>query len=306
MKILKFSEFLNESNSEEEAVSEIRDFLGDGFTIRAMKKGSDVQNGRILLSDHNPHSYCLSYCDKHGDDKDKIWIPKEFLKMSEEGDEIVVTLHPDNKWISKKENRIALEDFIEEYLNHKLEIPNTEEQLLKDISNDVSTLLEILGLPLAIDKISKTGDHEYEVYFERGGYLDLSKNDSTNLFKSMKFFRNIEDNQPSLVVNKNQSSADFNFDDPELGKRNFSCHLDEAPENPYFNFLVKKSMGKETHGDEESLLNFFLQQLTQAANQDNPELSRNIENKNFARELKSAVSTFVPEEKLRTMLPSKI
>jgi len=65
-------------------------------------------------------------------------------------------------------------------------------------------------------------------------------------------------------------------------------------------------MGKETHGDEESLLNFFLQELTQAANQDNPELPRNIENKNFARELKSAVSTFVPEEKLRTMLPSKI
>jgi hypothetical protein len=64
-------------------------------------------------------------------------------------------------------------------------------------------------------------------------------------------------------------------------------------------------MDKETHGDEESLLQFFLQELAQNANEINPELPRNIENKNFVRELKSAVSSFVPEEKLRTMLPSK-
>jgi hypothetical protein len=305
MKILKFTEFLNESHSSEETVPEIQGFLQDGYMIRTRKKGEDVKNNVILLSDNNPHSYCLSYHDKNGQERDKIWIPKEFLKMTEEGDEIVVTLHPDNKWISKKANRVALEDFVEDYLNHKLEITNSEDQLLKEISADISTILEILELPLTIEKIQKNSDHEYEVYFENGGYLDFSRADSSNLFKSLKFFKDAEDNQPSLIVNRNQSSADFDFSNPELGKRKFSCFLDEAPANPYFNFLVKKSMDKETHGDEESLLQFFLQELAQNANEINPELPRNIENKNFVRDLKSAVSSFVPEEKLRMMLPSK-
>lgn len=304
MKILNFSEFLNESVSEKSESDDIQDFLDDGYLIKVVK-GNDIKiPGKIHLSEHNPHSYCLSYFDKGGNEMDKIWIPREFIKFSDEHENPSVVLHPDNNWINKKENRIALEDFIEDYLNYKIEMGSGESDFLEEITSDVFTLLDVLNLPLEIDKIEKTGDHEYEISFKNGGFLDFSKSGPKNLFKSLRFFKSLEDMQPSLTISKKEKDNQFDFHSPEIGKRNFCCQLDEVPENPYFNYLVKKSMGKESHGDEEALLQYFLQKLAQSVNQPNPELPKTLEDKNFAKELKSVVSSFVPDHKLRSLLPS--
>ena len=173
MKILNFSEFLNESVSGQSESDDIQDFLDDGYLIKVVKGNDSKTPGKIHLSEHNPHSYCLSYFDKDGNEMDKIWIPREFIKISDEHENPSVVLHPDNNWINKKENRIALEDFIEDHLNYKIEMGSGESDFLEEITSDVFTLLDVLNLPLEIDKIEKTGDHEYEVSFKNGGFLDF-------------------------------------------------------------------------------------------------------------------------------------
>jgi hypothetical protein len=304
MGILNFSQFLNESFSNEIQTDEIQNILGDGYLIKVIKGGEDKSSNKIHLSDHNPHSFCLNYFDKNGNEIDKIWIPREFVKITEENEDISVILHPDNRWLSKKENRIALEDFLEDYLNHKIESNVGESDFIDEISSDVFTLLDVLNLPLEINKIEKKGDFEFEVSFKNGGLLGFSKSGPNNLFKSLKFFKNFDDIQPSLSILKKDSDNQFDFHSPEIGKRNFCCQLDEVPESPYYSYLVKKSMGKESHGDEEALLQYFLQKLAQSVNQPNPELPKTLDDKNFAKELKSVVASFVPDQRLRTLLPS--
>lgn len=306
MRIFNFIQFINESFSLDSENEEIQNFHGDGYSIKVSRIGEEKKPNRICLSEQNPHSYCLNYFDKDGSEIDKIWIPREFLKIAEEGDQITITLHPDNKWISKKDNKIALEDFLEDYLNHRIEFADRDDKNLDEISSDVSTLLEVLNLPLEIEKVEKIGDNQYEVSFKNGCLLDFSKSSPSNLFNLMKFYRNKEDIQPSLSILKKGSDSEFDFHHEDIGKKNFCCQLDEVPLNPYRNYLVRKSVGSETHGDEESLLDFFIQRTSQSPSQINPDLPHTINDKNYLRDLKSVVSSFVPDQKLKNLIPTQL
>ena len=300
MKVLSFSEFIFENESSK---NEVEKFLEDGYVIRAAKKGQSLSPNKIIISEDNPHSYGLLYCDSEGKEKNKIWIPRETVKLAEDGEDFVLTIHPDKVWINKSSNRVALEDFLEDYHQQKIENTTSPESLISDITADITTLLDTLDLPFDVEKIEQKQDGEFEITLGNGTLMDFKKGKNGNMFDSMDFYHQPSDFQPCLSISKKEGCPEFYCHTPELGKRNFSCELDEVPKDPYFNFLVRKCLGKETHGDGECLLKYLIDKASENRSGPSTETDKELETKKFLNDLKSVVSTYVPEEKLRQLLP---
>lgn len=299
MRVKFFSEFILESETIKTS-EQIGRFLDDGYKIRVIKKTDDSSPHGILTLDENPHSVCLSY----GDDQ-KFWIPKEVVECSDEGEEVVVYIHPEKLWICNNENRDALEKFLEDFLQHKHDHTKNEEDHLGEIQDDIYTILDALGLEFEITKVEQKDPKNYQIYLKDGGCVDLSRNQHKGIFDALKFYRNIKDGDPVVIVRRNDNSHQFECFPEDLGAKSFDCELGEVPKNPYYNYLVKRSLGMDTHGDGEDLLSYLVDQSPMDSKTP-PTNDKESERRKFLKELKSVVSSYVPEAKLRALLPSPL
>lgn len=299
MRVKFFSEFILESETIK-TPEQIARFLDDGYKIRVIKKTDDSTSHGILTLDENPHSVCLSY----GKDQ-KFWIPKEVVDCSDEGEEIVVYIHPEKMWICNNENRDALEKFLESFLQHKYDHTKSDDDQLEEIKDDLYTILDALGLEFEITKVQQKDPKNYQIDLKDGGCVDLSRNHHKGIFDVLKFYRNIEDGDPVVIVRQNDKSHQFECFPEDLGTKSFDCELGEVPKNPYYKYLVRKSLGMDTHGDGEDLLNYFVNQAPVDSKKPTIDDKENDRRK-FFKELKSVVSSYVPEDKLRSLLPSPL
>lgn len=301
MRVLKFSEFLLESRSS--LLDGVQKFMDDGYKIKVLKKKDFPESDDVLLSDDSPHSYLLSHSGEKGGE---IWIPKDVLDVKDEDGETFVFVHPEKKWLAKNSNRSSLEDFIESYIQSKIDFQDNESDFLEEIKNDIYIMIDILGVNLEISKVEKLGDKEYQIILKDGGCLDLVKSGRKNLFDTLKFYKSPEDGEPSVTIKRANGSHDFECLPGELGLKKFACNLDEVPKSPYYNFLLRKSLGKDTHGDGESLLNFFVDHVQKNPKSQDLNDDQESERRRFLKELKSVVSSYVSDDKLRSLLPSSI
>lgn len=305
MEVLKYSQFILESlNNSNKEIEKIGD---DGFLLRACDENIGSEDGsNLFFSDQDENSFCLYFHGDRDETKNKILIPKTAAKIEDRGQNKIIIFHPENKWMSKDRNLEIIEDFIENFLGSKLENKENQKIGFSEVEEDLIFLLDCLGLEFKIESLKQNQKDSFEIFLEKSGKIDLFKKSPRCLYSELRFYPNPENIESSLIIKKNKDRANFECYPEQFTPKFFSCYLDEVPRHPYYNFLVKKSLGQHVGDEAEKLLDYFLEILSKQGSSPSDTSANEEESRRHLREIKSVLASVLPLEKLSLLSPSKI
>lgn len=316
MKILNFSEFsLNESDDINQEdfykVPGVKNFMGDGYEISAENciNSEDYPAFKISVIEENHSAIRICYCDDHGNIGEDMWIPKNSVDIKNEGDDtIIITIHPECRWINNPETRENLEDFIENFDCIRTEMGQKDDSRIESIKDDLENFLEAIGFELTVIDINKIGEDEYEIYLDNNICANLKKRNSSDIIGNISLYRDKIIGDPGIELSGNKNGILIVSKVPDLFTKEIECQIDDFKENPYLRYLLKKPLDLDINSDRNNLLSYY---IDKHANHDKDKYKSSDEKiQNSSREesyhikdLRKMVSQFISEEKLRMISP---
>lgn len=300
MKVLNFSDFINESQNQMN-LGDVSSYLGDGLRFRCYPNSQQPECCKIILDDENLHSNSFFYNDLSGKEVDKIWIPKDVTEMEQDGETFVITIHPEKKWFCVGENRKKIEDFLVGFIEFESENSLSENSILEEIEDDLTLVFDILDLDFEIESIHNLGKNNFEIICKGGKQISLKKNGKFNLYSDLDFYNSDQETNPSLKIQNFGDSHSFSVDIPQIGTKNFSCDINDVSGNPFYNILLKKSLKCEKYTDIENFTNHFQKIYPETYKNSHQDPKKEQERKQFLRDLKTVLGDYMSEEKIRTL-----
>ncbi len=312
MKILNFTEFkLNESEDmprdEFYKVPGINNFMEDGYEISAENciDSDDYPAFKISVTEETPTSIKMCYCDPHGNPVEEMWLPKDSLEIKENGeDELLITMHPECRWINNPENRERLEDFIENFDNLRTDQEDKSDRHIESIKDDLENFLEILGFEATVNSVNKVGENEYEIYLNNNLCANLRKRSLSDVIGRIKLYRDKIIGDPGVEISGTPKGITLVSNLPDLFKKEVECGLEDFEENPYLRYLLRKPLDMDSNSDRDKLATYY--STIQNSHDKSRYESENDEIKNSAREesyhikdLRKMLAQFLSEERLR-------
>lgn len=241
----------------------------------------------------------LSYQDK------KISIPRKTCELKKSPDFISLEVKPYTSWFSREENREALEDFIEFYLNDK------SQEKKKDnlsISNDIEILLDVIGIPTTVTDCRKISNLFYEADLENGMQAEMKKTDENDLFKNLKIYKDNNSKFPDVKLKRSGigKTAEFRCPNGTYSETadSFSA-LFKMPTTKYLMGICLASLDKE---NEKELVS-HLQKLVKYHTKDSSNIQKYEMEKEEIERLKKMLTQTIElshlEEMLRGLKPEK-
>lgn len=316
MRILNFTEFkLNENQSGDYETTDIKNLMDGGYEIICddfLDKDSTPPTGKILVVGDDDSHVKISFCDRFGKMQDGIRIPKDSIKLSKNtDDQYTIKLDPNLRWMNISSNRDKLEDFIEDYINSKLDLETYKTRFIDSIKDDIYFIMDIMGIPCEVQDVKRTDDdNKYEVSLDNGIVIDVKKRSSDELVGNFDVYKKYSDVYPSISINSDSGKMKFIFNPEELDSEEVESNITEISKNDYLNFLLKKSLGLETTDDEERLYKHFLDTVDRrewdySDIDEDEKKERGRKSAKYIKKLKKLVLSFLPETKVKDILPDK-
>jgi len=296
--VKKFNSFkLNESHSPVHGIEEFKD---GGYEITV----SDLENSRIYsdkicISGKNENAICLSYYDDDDNKKESIWISKvPGVGIIKKGDSISkVKIDGKGRWMSKERNRAEIEEFIDSFYDHIDGLRSPASVRVYDTAkDDVETVLDILGIPGKIKNFNKVEDYEWEAHLSNDIIINITKRSKSDLVGTFKVYKNSEANYPSIDIRNSKSSKESRFDlNKEVKVSEDIGFPGIKSKDPYYRYLIKKSLGIQTEKEEDSFVLYF-KELAKKESGDTSSENKHFEN------VKKAVSLIISNDEIQEIV----
>jgi hypothetical protein len=316
MRVLNFEDFiLNESESGGYEIPDVKSIMGDGYELTAedyIGQKSTPPMGKILVVDDSNNSLTLSFRDRSGKMDRKLMLGKDSIKFSKNSDgHYIIRIDPNLRWLNTGSNRENIEDFIEDLINSKLDSENYEIRFIDGIRDDIYFIMDILGIPCEVSDIRGMEDNKYVITLDNGMMIDVKKRSSDDLVGNFDIYKKNSDTYPSVTIRSDLGKMIFNFDQENTdGNEEVESDITDVSKNDYLNFLLKKSLGLATTGDEERLYNHFLKvvdsrdwEYSEIDEEEKKERGRKTQK--YIKKLKKHVLSFLPENRIREIYPDK-
>ncbi len=264
MIIKNFKEFteINESASTYKSPG-IQNTWGGGYEMDVvdLTSGDEPEYDRPLLVKKNGKSICLGYLGNNKKTVGHFWVPLDAVEISpSEGKVSKVVFDPRKKWITLNPNLSKVEDFIESLLDYSENGSKENTEILRGkAKDDVEIILDILGVDSSIDQFSDTGENSWEALLKNGSLVEVKKRSDDDLMGSFKIYNNHKDAIPSMQIknSRGEKFSKFNLGGDIEVEEPIGI-TDMKSDHPYYNFLKKKSLGKETSADKELLMDYYM------------------------------------------------
>ena len=306
-RVVKFSQFnLSESDtSQEYNVPCIKTYMTDGYEISALDcTTSEDENGKIFIRKDSGASVLLSF----GDTECDIWIPKDAIEIKKLDDNYILTISPDSKWFNRPENRIIVEDFIEGFDSYRIDTSSGNKRALDGVSDDISTLLDMLGLDIKISNIEKISDNEYEITLDTGIFISYKKRSNSDMIGTTKFYLDTNSPTPGIEITPANNGINLISDISGITKKEIETDFKEIKNNPYHRYLLKRPIGLESNMDRENLYSHYLEVINSDFKNDSKSEDPNISDSgragiSYVKDIKKLISEYISPEKIREISP---
>ena len=306
-KILNFRQFnISEANNYNEyEVPGIRPYMTDGYEIFASDcTECDPVLGKISVIKDSGSSFLLSF----GENDSDIWIPKDSIRIVRGEDEYVLTIDPESRWFNKPENRNIIEDFIESFDSYRIDLSSADTRNINSITDDIDTLLDMLGIEMEITNIERTSDNEYEVTFNNGISMSHKRRSPNDIIGVSKIYIDSKSGNPDVVISSSGKGIDLVSSIGDIMNKEIETSFDDIKNNPYHKYLLKRPLGMDSNLDKEELYNHYLDSINSKEDKEpNTEDSSAADsaraNRLYLKDLKKLVSEYVSSDKIREISP---
>lgn len=266
MKILNFLEFtLNESNElpEDEfyKVPGVSNFMGDGYEIIARNhiESDDYPAFEISAIEENPTSIKICYCDEYGNPIEEMWLPKDSLDIKTEdpkGD-VIITIHPECRWINNTDNRELLEEFIENFDNFRSDQGDATDRRTESVKGDLENFLDAIGLEFSVKSINDAGEGRYEVELDNNICATVNKRSLADIIGKISLYREKIIGDPCIEISGDRNGIVLVSNILDLFKKEVECQIGDFEDNPYLRYLLKKPLELDTNSDREGMVSYY-------------------------------------------------
>jgi hypothetical protein len=241
-----FSYSINEGNSHKKNFGILGPFEKWGYKMKSCcpETGGSPDSNYIIISDLSSDlpSLCLKYI--YGDNKesDPIYFPKDSFTVSGDSKNPIIETKPGVRFWDSEENQSNLDEFINSFIESKhFKIEDD------DASEDINTVLEILGIDSQIVEIKKKKGLHWIAKLEDGTEIELKKKDSEDFLHNLKIYLNSDSYSPEVEVYRDKPGFETIFNTPKgkfIRKTNKLTDLSKEPVHQYlFNSSLKKDPG---------------------------------------------------------------
>lgn len=312
MKILNFLEFtLNESTEvtpdEFYKVPGVNNFMEDGYEISARNhiESDEYPAFEISAIEENPTAIKICYCDEHGNPMEDIWLPKDSLDVKmQDQDDIIITIHPECRWINDSSNREKLEEFIENFDNFRTDQDDKENRRSESIKDDLENFLDAIGFEVSVKDINNTGNGQYEVYLDNDLCATVNKRSLADIIGKISLYREKIIGDPCIEITGDRNGITLVSNIPDLFKKEVECQIDDFEDNPYLRYLLKKPLDLDTNSDRENLASYYSSvqrnhDKGRYESEDEKVRTSAREESYHIKDLRKMLSQFLSEERLR-------
>jgi len=306
-RVVNFSQFnLSESDiNNEYNVPGINNYMTDGYEISALDcTESETEDGKIFIRKDTGTSVLLSF----GDTECDIWIPKDSIEIKKLDGAYILTISPDSKWFNRPENRIIVEDFIEGFDSYRIDKSSSNKRNIDNVFDDISTLLDMLGLNININNIEMISDNEYEITLDTGIFISHKRRSSSDIIGNTKFYLDPSSSVPGVEIVSTKNGINLISDIPDISKNEIETDFEKIKNNPYHRYLLKRPIGLESNSDRENLYSHYLEVANSNFKNDSKSEDPNISDSGrsgmaYIRGIKKLISEYISPEKIREISP---
>jgi hypothetical protein len=172
--------------------------------------------------------------------------------------------------------------------------------------------MDMLGINCEVSNINRLeGENEYEAELNNKMLVGIRKRSINDLVGEFNVYKEKSDYEPSLSIISSNGKMNFKFHDSIMPDEQMESTITDATKDSYINYLMKRSLGVETLDDKERMYDHLLK-IADSLNQKDLK-SDDDEKKETAHSLlksikhmKNLVSDFMPDEKMKGILPSYV
>jgi hypothetical protein len=306
-RVVKFSQFnLSEStDSAEYSIPGIKSYMTDGYEISALDcTSSDTEDGRISVKKDSDSSLLLSF----GDSDCDIWIPKDSIEIKNYDGVYTLTISPDSRWFNQPENRNIVEDFIEGFDSYRINKSSGDKRNIDSVSDDISTLLDMLGLDININNIEMISDNEYEVTLDTGIFISHKRRSSSDIIGNTKFYLDSTSSTPGVEIVSTKDGINLISDISDISKNEIETNFEKIKNDPYHRYLLKRPIGLESNSDRENLYSHYIEVANSNFKNDSKSEDPNISDSGrsgiaYIKGIKKLIAEYISPEKIREISP---
>lgn len=306
-KILNFQQFsiLESNDSSEYLIPGINPYMMDGYEIIASDcTSSDPVDGKLSIRKDSGTSLLLTF----GKDDSDIWIPKDSIKIEMNDDNYTLTIDPESKWFNKPENRNIIEDFIESFDSHRIDLLSKDARTSNSVRDDIDTILDMLGMQMEISGIEKISDDEYDVSFSNGINMSHKRRSPNDIIGTIKMYLDSKSDRPGIVISSAKDGINLISSIDDIVDKNIETSFSDIKNNPYHRYLLKRPMNMDTNFDKEELYKHYLDSINSSdrnkLNSEDDNIADSARNNiSYLKDLRKLVSEYVSSDKIREISP---
>jgi hypothetical protein len=171
------------------------------------------------------------------------------------------------------------------------------------VKDEINLLLDQIGLESNVVSIKNKEKVKFEALTDDGKLIELRKIDQNTPSREIKVYLDDKAVRPVFTIElgpKGIANFRFNVKDKYYNR---SVYFSNINDDKYFNYLLKKSMGIESAGDQEGLVEYFNEVLKNydwdyQMSDDKRAYEKGQKQSDLVRDIKTLLSDFLSEEKI--------
>jgi hypothetical protein len=311
MRFKSFNTFILESVNTEDLPSQfykrVKERWDGGYDIQVIDAETGViENPDMLhIIKKTPKAIALAYSGIDNNISKYFWIPNYCCKIKKGGDgNFYLEIPSYTNWFKDTENSSSLEDFLNDFIE-VLEQRSADkiDKLGEYVKDEINLLLDQIGLESNVVSIKNKEKVKFEALTDDGKIIELRKIDQNTPSSEIKVYLDDKSVRPMFTIemgSKGIANFRFNVNDKYYDR---SVYFSNISDDKYFNYLLKKSMGIESAGDQEGLVEYFNDVLKNydwdyQMSDDKRAYETGQKQSDLVRDIKKLLSDFLSEEKI--------
>ena len=311
MRFKSFNTFILESVNTEDLPSQfykrVKERWDGGYDIQVIDAETGViENPDMLhIIKKTPKAIALAYSGIDNNISKYFWLPNYCCKIKKGGDgNLYLEIPSYTNWFKDAENSGSLEDFLNDFIE-VLEQRSADkiDKLGEYVKDEINLLLDQIGLESNVVSIKNKEKVKFEALTDDGKLIELRKIDQNTPSREIKVYLDDKAVRPVFTIElgpKGIANFRFNVKDKYYNR---SVYFSNINDDKYFNYLLKKSMGIESAGDQEGLVEYFNEVLKNydwdyQMSDDKRAYETGQKQSDLVRDIKTLLSDFLSEEKI--------
>lgn len=260
--------------------------LNEGYSLSKKDMGiiGPLENGIIKIQvPSGNHKDYISF-DNMGDfikinfGGKSVSIPEKCSSVSTQPGFDVVTLKTNMNWFNDPVNSEAFEDIMEEYISSRF---SKMASSTNPVADDVEMVMDMFGVNANVKAVDEVADDLYECDLDNGMQVEITKDKSKDLFKSLRVYRSQNDIHPGFTLKRDAGGFQCKYRTPHCNHETSHDNLGSLLSDPIDAYLNCVVMGIDTDEKQKDLVDYLLKVLRYHSWESNENVSASVAEKNL-------------------------